>query len=91
VDFEKFPFAKQVNFIDVTLNAGDCMYVPAFYYVQSKTTSTEGNQESMILYQTYAPHSNLVDIMMNALEEDVMTEKTANTDKVLLKWLKKFY
>ena len=34
-DFEQFPFAKNAQFIEVVLEAGDCMYVPAYYYVQS--------------------------------------------------------
>jgi len=29
----KFPLATIINFLDVTLNAGDCLYVPAYYYV----------------------------------------------------------
>ena len=36
-DLEKFPLMSQFEFLDVTLKQGDCMYIPAFYYVQSKT------------------------------------------------------
>lgn len=36
-EFRKFPFAQNVNFIEVTLQAGDCMYVPAYFYVQSQS------------------------------------------------------
>jgi len=32
-NYSRYPFAKKVNFIEATLNAGDCLYVPAFYYI----------------------------------------------------------
>lgn len=34
-DFDKYPDAEDVNFLSVTLEAGDCIYAPAFYYIQS--------------------------------------------------------
>jgi hypothetical protein len=33
IDYNHFPFAKEVRFLEVTLNAGDCMYVPAYFYI----------------------------------------------------------
>ena len=33
VDLQKYPFAKYVSFIDVEVKAGDCLYVPAFFYI----------------------------------------------------------
>ena len=38
-DYEKFPYAKQFKFVEVELNPGDCLYIPAYFYVQSKTTA----------------------------------------------------
>jgi len=35
LDLKRFPHAEQVTFIDVTLAAGDCVYIPAYYYYQS--------------------------------------------------------
>jgi hypothetical protein len=32
-DFENFPFAKKVKFVEAILDTGDCMYVPAYYYL----------------------------------------------------------
>lgn len=74
IDKEKYPYTTQVSFLDVTLRPGDCVYVPAFYYVQSKTTYERDNQESIIVHQTYAPHSVLVDYMMSALDEEKLTD-----------------
>lgn len=56
-DSKKHKLADPGLFLNVTLNAGDCMYVPAFYYMQSKTLHTADNQESMIVTHEYAPHS----------------------------------
>ena len=51
VDLEKYPFAKYVAFIDIDLKAGDCVYIPAYFYVQSQffvlvATSTVAKQIS---------------------------------------------
>ena len=37
IDHEKFPFASDANFLEVTLHAGDCLYVPAYYFIQSQS------------------------------------------------------
>jgi hypothetical protein len=37
IDYQLYPFAKQVKFIEAILEAGDCIYVPAYYYIQSQT------------------------------------------------------
>lgn len=31
--FDLFPMAQAARFLDVTLKEGDCMYVPAYYYI----------------------------------------------------------
>ena len=48
VNYTEYPLARQVNFIKVELEAGDCMYVPAYFYLQSKTL-TESSGESIII------------------------------------------
>ena len=40
-DYEKFPYAKQFEFVEIELEAGDCLYIPAYFYVQSKTTADD--------------------------------------------------
>lgn len=42
-DYDRFPLLSQVKFITVTLDAGDCMYVPAYYYIQSETKGIYDN------------------------------------------------
>lgn len=58
------------------------MYVPAYYYVQSKTVGHESNQEgsagrpeSIIITEQYESHSKFVDVMMEAIENESLTDK----------------
>ena len=44
VNYKAYPFAKDVVFLDATLYPGDCLYVPAFFYYQSKTLGSIGDQ-----------------------------------------------
>lgn len=92
-DANKYAFTKQAKFIDVILNAGDCMYVPAFYYIQSKTLTKEGTQESIIFTQEYAPHSQMLDMIFDGLEQEVMVEndETHEWDKKMLNYLHQLY
>ena len=43
IDYDHFPFAKQFKLLEVTLQPGDCLYVPAYYYIQSKTIGLDGS------------------------------------------------
>lgn len=36
-NYKLYPFAKDVNFLHAKLKAGDCIYVPAYFYIQSRT------------------------------------------------------
>lgn len=88
-DANKYVFTKQAKFIDVILNAGDCMYVPAFYYIQSKTLA----KESIIYTQEYAPHSQMLDMIFDGLEQEVMVanDEQSEWDKKMLKYLHQLY
>ena len=76
IDYDHFPFAKQVNFLEVTLEAGDCLYVPAYYYIQSKTVGLQGSTqiETIMIARTYESHSAFVDLMLEGLEKEIMTD-----------------
>ena len=92
VTYERYPYAKQVKFIDVTLSAGDCMYVPAYYYVQSKTTYAGDNQESIIITQEYLSHSRVVEMILDGLEGDMLTDnKLSTVDQKMVDWFKSYF
>ena len=40
INEEKFGLATEVNYVNMTLTAGDCGYVPAYWYYQSRSTGT---------------------------------------------------
>ena len=75
-----YPTAREVTFITVKLAAGDCMFVPAFYYIQSKT---EYGEESIIITEEYQPHSKLMEIVLDAMEADILTDDGHSYDKRL--------
>lgn len=88
-DYVKFWQAKPVKFIDVELGAGDCLYVPAFYYTQSKTR--EGD-ESLLITNTYPAHSEFVDMFMDGIEKNGWTDDDSTSyDKQIMKFLNQFY
>lgn len=65
--------AGQINYIETTLKAGDCMYVPAYYYVQSQTIGVPGLYgETIMITEQYESHSKFIDVMMDAIEEERM-------------------
>ena len=43
LSFKRFPFVKDVNFLDVFLNEGDCMYVPAYFIYQQRSLGEKKN------------------------------------------------
>ena len=38
---DKYPLTNQINWLKTTLFPGDCMYVPAYFYVQSRTVGNK--------------------------------------------------
>lgn len=42
--FEKFPLLKETVVHDVTLRSGECLYIPAWWWMQSKTVGHKADQ-----------------------------------------------
>ena len=81
VDWIKYPLAGHVNFLETTLNAGDCMYVPAYYYIQSKSTGKPGlHDETIMITEQYESHSKFIDVMMEGIEEERIVSKDQKSD-----------
>jgi len=49
VDEGRFPLTERVNFIRVLLEEGDCMYVPAYFYIQSQTVEMVEGEETIMV------------------------------------------
>ena len=75
VNHDKYPLAKTVNFLDTTLEAGDCLYVPAYFYVQSKTVGEGIHDESILLIEQYESHSKMIDLYMKGLDDHGLVDK----------------
>jgi len=83
VDLKKYPLTTQFDFLEVTLAAGDCIYVPAYYYVQSRTEGEGIASETIMIAEQYESHSRLIDVFMDAIEgEDVTEEEEHQTHTV---------
>jgi len=79
--------ADKAVYLDAILNKGDCLYVPAYFYTESKTLS-EGKGEvgkgiSIIINTQYASHSMLVDMVMDGIQnKDFLGESDHEANKV---------
>lgn len=96
VDLKRYPLVAQFNWIEAVLEAGDCLYVPAYYYVQTKTLSDQlghgDHLETIMIWEQYESHSKLVDVMMEALESENITDNEKQKyEKSLDKALKYLY
>ena len=70
VDSEKYPLLGQVenHILKATLEQGDCIYIPAFYWYQSKTLG----EQSMLFTFGYESHSKLVDLLFDAINDGIL-------------------
>ena len=70
---DMFLLAKNVEYVDATLGVGDCLYVPAYFYVETKSLSkglqagSVGKGISIILNHKFESHSHLVDMVMDGI------------------------
>ena len=76
-----YPSTKMVNFLEATLSPGDCMYVPAYYYVQSKTlgddnymSDVHGEGQSLIITHQYESHSEMVEMVFEGIDSKDWTD-----------------
>lgn len=86
------PSTSVVNFNEVTLDRGDCIYVPAYYYVQSKTVSSgqyepelniNGSDDSLIITHLYESHSAMVDLVFEGLTDNNWIDTKHKYDSML--------
>ena len=78
-DFNTYPNLKFVNKVyKETLNPGDCIYVPSFYFYQlageAEGQSANGKYKPSAIVASlfYEPHSHLLKAFYTAIEEHVL-------------------
>lgn len=72
INGEKYPLLKQVGdyILSATLRAGDCLFVPAYSWYQTRTLS----EQSMLLKFGYESHSKLTDLLFDAINEGILED-----------------
>ena len=70
IDADKFPLLKEAeSYIQTaTLSAGDCLYIPSFYFWQSKSL----DQYSTLLGFSYETESKLTEYFIRAIHSGVL-------------------
>jgi hypothetical protein len=71
VNITRFPLFSEVKLLTAELTAGQCIFIPAFYWAQSKTT-TEENLMTIIINFEYASHSELVNLLFQAIDQGIL-------------------
>jgi hypothetical protein len=66
VDLGKFPLFQEAKILSVTLEAGQCLFVPTFYWMQSQ--SHTGEDHTIIVSFDYESHSELLSLLFQAID-----------------------
>lgn len=62
------PLFEEANLLTVQVHKGGCVFVPAYYWMQSQTISTE----STLLTFEYESHSELVTLLFQAIDRGIL-------------------
>lgn len=71
VNTTRFPLFSEVKLLTAELKAGQCLFIPAFYWVQTKTTS-EAPEMTIIMNFEYASHSELMSLLFEAIDKGIL-------------------
>lgn len=66
----KFPLFEQAKVFKSIVLEGDCLFVPAYYWVQSQTRS----DASMLISFEYESHSEMITLLFEAIDEGILEE-----------------
>lgn len=69
-DYGKFPLLRQAKVQILQLSAGSCLFVPAFWWVQSSTLS----DYSVLLNFEYEAHSELANLFFRAIDHGILED-----------------
>jgi hypothetical protein len=73
VNKDKYPLLAEAEpyILKAWLQAGDCIYIPAYYFMQTSTKS----EQSIILTFGYESHSKLTDLLFDAINDGILDNK----------------
>ena len=67
VNSTRYPLFAEAKVLSVEVEAGQCLFIPAFYWMQSKTLLT-GNEMAIIMNFEYESHSELLNLLFSAID-----------------------
>ncbi len=70
IDTSKFPLFVEAKVLGVTLAAGQCLFVPAFYWIQSSTKT--GNEHTILVNFQFETHSELLNLLFQAIDQGIL-------------------
>jgi hypothetical protein len=71
-----YPLYDKAKMIEVTVNAGGCVFVPAFYWLQTQTpaSTSRAEQSTMLMSFEYECHSELVSMLFGAVDTGILED-----------------
>ena len=70
VNENKYPLFYKAKVLDAVVEKGGCVFIPSFYWVQSKTLS----KESTLLNFEYESHSELTSLLFDAIDTGILED-----------------
>eukprot|EP00347_Sterkiella_histriomuscorum_P022824 403337013 len=69
-NYTKFPLAKSVKMITAKVEAGQCIYIPAYYWQQSQTQT----EKTIMVSFEYEAHSELTSLFFKAIDQGILED-----------------
>ncbi|CDW89807.1 UNKNOWN [Stylonychia lemnae] len=70
VNTTKFPLYERAKVLNIIVDEGDCLFVPAFYWVQSHTVA----EEAILVNFEYESHSELANLLFKAIDHGILED-----------------
>jgi len=71
-DLQKYPMFRKAKVDRVPLEAGDCIFLPAYYWHQVESFPTEDNKPVIAVNHWYESSQKIVDHVFTALENNLV-------------------
>lgn len=86
VDLVRFPMVKDIEWSNITINAGDCLFLPKSYYHQVSSTGTNNLAVSLLISRFDEGDENSLDFSDCTNQTDYKVPRTLDNYDVQLVW-----
>jgi Cupin-like domain len=69
VNLTRYPLFAEVKLLTAELKAGECIFIPAFYWVQ---TQTKGSDSTVMMNFEFNSHSELLNLLFQAIDKGIL-------------------